>query len=516
MTTKKKEASVKQKTTTTEAAEYTPPEEKVSVFSINMEIKDLILGQSKNAMQQYTPKDEQIESIRSSLYLSPAARGEDNNWNTPILDIAKLLMRSGVPSDHLRVSLITLLTLLSAHLNNHIELELIDEAYAGADNILRICTSLTPQDFLINLSRKITFETLLAEKDNLKGRAIVGFDSVEFEKVKEKINLLLKNQSLVDESTIQTMRGSLSQRVVIEGPTACVLMTRNSKKLILNDPSFLKCYLQPSSLAIADVSGLSPKERAKLTVDYNNRKANLGRLQHQDVKIPYREQIIQHLEKTKIALGKFETLMRMLSLITIINKYSPIGINEFVSSYGNTDPATVALAYDIPVIPKIELTADKVDYYIFWILMSGFIQNEEVFLTEQQKRIFEVVKNYNLLGLASLTMNNPNDSKYEKLNAIATENSPAQISQEQLLVEINKDGGEEIKSGTLYNNIQILLKSDVIGVKKYSSLNKNGYFVKDLEISDTIRFPHPAEIDHPAMKEIIKIRNPLTGEIDEV
>ena len=47
MTTKKKEASVKQKTTTTEAAEYTPPEEKVSVFSINMEIKDLILGQSK-------------------------------------------------------------------------------------------------------------------------------------------------------------------------------------------------------------------------------------------------------------------------------------------------------------------------------------------------------------------------------------------------------------------------------------------------------------------------------------
>lgn len=517
MTTKKKETSVARKTQASEAVEYTPPEKKEFVFPENIEIKDLILGQSKNAMQLNSPIYEQPKAFFSYLCLPSAAPDPDNIWNTPMIDITKLLTRSGIPSDHLKISLITLLTLNSAHLETPVSLELIDDSYAGADNILRICTGLTPNVYLLNFSRKLTFNDLLTEKDKIKGRAIVGYDSVEFEKIKDKINLLLKNQSLIEELTLSSKFGGVPHRIDITGPTSCVLITKNPKKLILTDPSFLRCYLQPSSQSVAYVSELSQEDQANLKVHSNLMQINLERLQHQKVTIPYTDQITQHLVKTKNAHDKVETLLRMLRVITIINNSPPLNAIELLSKISNTHQAVVATAFGNSLSLPKELIATKVDYYIFWILMSGFIQNEEVFLTEQQKRIFEVVKNHNLKGLVSSTMNLPNTSKYEKLNDIAAENSPAQITQEQIFIEINNDGGDEIKSkDTLYKYIQELLKIGLISVKKYSGLNKYGYYVTTWEMNDTIKLPHPSEIDHPVMKEIIKIRNPITGEINEV
>jgi len=517
MTAKKKETSLEQNTKTGEAAEYLPSTENNSYLLSNREIKNLTVDQSKNAVQLCSPIDEQPKSLFSYLYLPSAAPDRDNIWKTPMTDITDLLTMSGVPSDQMQISLITLLILSSAHLGNPISLELIDDSYAGADNILRICTGLTPDNFLLNFSRKLIFNDILTEKDRIKGRSIVGFDSIEFEKVKNKINLLLKNQRLIDELTLSSKVGSHPIRIEITGPTSCVLITNNPKKLILTDPSFLRCYLQPSSQSISYVSELSQQDQAKLKVYSNFMKNNLERLQHQKITIPYRDNIIKYLEKTKIARDKVETLLRMLRVITIINNSPPLNGIELLSNYSKSDLTTVATAFGNSIVPPTELTATKVDYYIFWILMSGFIQNEDTYLTENQKRIFEVIKKHNEKGLATLTMNDPNDSKYEKLNLIAADNSPAQITQEQIFIEINKNGGDEIKSkDTLYKYIQELLKIGLIGVKKYSGLNKYGYYVTTWEMTDTVKLPHPSEIDHPVMKNKIKIRNPLTGEIDEV
>ncbi|MCE5262338.1 MAG: hypothetical protein LLG97_02255 [Deltaproteobacteria bacterium] len=512
MTTTKKNSSPEQKTQTTNEAEYIPPDKNEFKFSTDLTPDDSTPVKRGYHGEKYPVTDENVKLL--SLFLPSTSLGPDNIWNTPITYIIDLLIRFGVPSDHLRVSLVTLLTMNSAHLGNPLALELIDDSYAGATEIMRICADLTPQQFLLNLSGKITLDILLKESEKFKGRAIIGVDSEVFEKVKEIINLLLKNQNFIHESTFLSPFGNVPLKTEIKGPTACVLMTKNPKKLILNHPSFFKCYLQPSSQPIISVSELSQQDQQKLTYDSALMKRSLGRLQDQQVTIPYSNQIIEHLQNSGISRDKIATFLRMLRVITIINNSPPLTAVEFISKFHEIDPITVSAVSGLPTPSPKELVAKKVDYYICWKLLSGLIQNEEIYVTERQKRIFEVIKKHNEIAVDVLPII-PKPSKIEKLNIIAGADASWDYI-DQINVEINSDGGIEVAQPTVYKDLQELKKAGLIEEKKSPGKTKIGYHVTTWEIAETIQLPRPEDIDHPVMKEKIKIVDPLTGTVDEV
>lgn len=475
---------------------------------------ELLPAEVKYPAQINSHIEEQLKY--TSLYLPAAAPDKNNIWNTPIINIVNIMKRSGISPDHLKTALLALFNLNSAHLGNPFALELIDESYAGADKIIRICSELTPNEFLINFSHKVTLENLQAEKYQIKGRTIVGFDSMEFEKVKKQINQFLNNQKLIDDIILPSRRGAVPLKIELTGPTGCVLITDNRKKIILEYPSFLKCFLQSSSNPGIYVSDLSPQESARLKYDSRLLTASLERLNCQPIKIPYSGQLINFLQKKRVAQDKIETLLRILRIVTIINHSPPLNGIEFLSTFAKSDSTEVALAFGHTVAPLSGLIAKKVDYYVFWKLVSGFIQSEDTFLSDRQKKIFNVVKNLSLNKLASSTCVNPQASKYEKLSAIKADNSPCWSTIDQILIEINSDSGEEISSATLYKDMQELIKVGFIGEGKYSGINKKGYYVTATEIVDTIELPHPSDIDDHMFNGKIKIVNPLTGEGEEV
>ncbi|MGA3282612.1 MAG: hypothetical protein ABSD50_16720, partial [Smithella sp.] len=123
---------------------------------------------------------------------------------------------------------------------------------------------------------------------------------------------------------------------------------------------------------------------------------------------------------------------------------------------------------------------------------------------------------HNEKGLIYSTWSSSKASKYEKLEVIKAENSPCWATIDHLLIEINKEGGQEISNATLYKDLHELIKIGFIGEGKYSGINKKGYYITTMEIGDTIELPQPSDIDDQMFSGKIKIVNPLTEEVDEV
>jgi hypothetical protein len=170
-------------------------------------------------------------------------------------------------------------------------------------------------------------------------------------------------------------------------------------------------------------------------------------------------------------------------------------------------------------IPQQKLVSSKVDYYIFWILMSGLIkkENEDVFLSERQRRIFEVIKAHNTTGFGSTFKDFPM-SDYEQLTTIENY-SESWASLEVIFEKVNKDGGEKISNTQIvYRELQELKEKKLIKeMKDPGAKNKLGYYVTTFDIQDTVPLPHSSEIEDPALgKAKIRIQNPITGEIDEI
>jgi hypothetical protein len=170
-------------------------------------------------------------------------------------------------------------------------------------------------------------------------------------------------------------------------------------------------------------------------------------------------------------------------------------------------------------IQQHPLVASKVDYYIFWRLMSELIKNdnEDVFLTERQKRVFEAVKLINVEAFAVI-MKSPDIPEYEKLTTIENAHQ-AWASQEQIFEAVNKDGGEKIpNTQTIGRDLREMKDKKLINDKNIpGSKNRPGYYVTTFDIGGTVPLPHPLEIEDPVLgKAKIRIQNPITGEIDEI
>ena len=451
-----------------------------------------------------------------SGYLQSAHADQNNVWSTPMLDVVDKLKRLGIPSDHLKISLITLFSMISASLENPVAVELIDDSESGAEKILEICSDCTPDNYHLCFSGKVTQETLLRQGHNIIGRTIVSFNSDDFLKIKDKLNILLKNQKLETDRTLSDSLKNIYDRVTINGPVSAILITKDQNKMVLDCPSFLSCYVKPSSETIRYIPQPSQQQKALLEMCSKYLSSSFKRLKPQTVLIPYGQELVEKFKEANIPNDKIETLLHFLNIIVIINNSPPINSIEHFSNLYKADTSIIASALGKPLVVSETLNARIVDYHNFWAIMSGAINNGTL-LTERSKRVYTAIKNYNMDAYKNLMWNNNNSSKAEILSSFAAQNSPAWATIEDIHKAVNKDGGREIGNrATLYNEIQELLKNGIIGENKYQGQNKKGYYVTTLEIEDIIRLPHPSEIDHEIMRQKIKIMNPITGKVDEI
>lgn len=466
------------------------------------------------------PKTPSVDEILSSIqiYIPPAAPvGPGGIWETPFSAFAEFFKAQNLPPEHVQMGLINLVVLTSGHLGHPVVLEIIDDASAGAPDLVEKCMDLTG-DFFWTSFKQMPLEDLIGAKDDIKGKTIVGLNSSGFEKGKEEINRFLANQKLITQPIVRSAKfGNFFPTIEIVGPTGCVLTSKNPKKLILTHPTFLGIHFKPTIQGFY-APELEEMDEAQQELDRDRIRESLQRLKENQVRIPYRDTIIQHLRglKHQSALGKAEMLFRMLKVITIVNNSPPMTQSEFFGRFYNSSPTTVALAKGLPGIPQGALTARKVDYYILFVLVSEILKDEEVSFSERERRVFRVVKGCNEDVLRTI-FTSLDPTKFEKLAQIPRTPS-AWPDLEAIFERVNKDGGEEIGStSTVYNDLQELVRKEVIKNAKDPNGRQHGYYVTTWELSDTISLPDPSLIEDPATgMDIIKVKNPITGMVEEI
>jgi hypothetical protein len=447
--------------------------------------------------------------------IPPAAPvGPDRVWKLNFfLDAVKVFRKQNLPPDHIRLGLIFLVALTSAHVGNPIVLEVIDDVAAGAADLLQRCKELTGVSFWKTFNQ-MSVDDLAKSKDDIKGKCIAEGDSSKFEKGKEPLNQFLADRKLIDQRTVMTPVGNRSMTTEILGPTACVLITKNPKKLILTHPTFWGIHFKPPIQGFY-APELEEREKARLKVKNDVIKSYLQRLQEVQVKIPYRDAIVQHLQgsKNQYVVKKIDMLLRMLKVVTIINYSSCMTAGEIYNRFHGSDPRTVELALGLPSIPQESLIARKADYVTFWMLVDGTVKIEEVSFSERERRVFRVVKDFNEGALGTGFMP-PNATKFDKLAQIP--NSPSTWPDlPTIFKRVNEDGGEEIgKTPTVYSVLQELEEKGVIKNAKDPNGRQHGYYVTTWELSDTISLPDPAAIEDPFTgKEPIEVINPISGKV---
>ncbi len=460
--------------------------------------------------------------LSKPLYLPGATQvGIGQPWTTDFSEMAHFLKMQGVPNGHMKAALAILLGLNSSNLDNAIVIEIIDNEERIGGKILDTSLSLIPRSFWVKF-KAIPKDIFILEREQLKGKVIIDHDSTQYGKVTSDLNTLLAQQKLESRQTILGKYGSAIQDVSISGPVAFISIAQEEESVVLSHPSFLQIRLtsgeppQDPSL-VFDPKGASEMQRKQFNLGLQRVIGSLKRLRPQQVVIPYRDVLLNHLSKTKNG-PKGETLLNALRIITLINHPPSPSEEEQLAKAWDCDIEMIELAIGKKVFPHRPLIATKRDYYILWVIMSDLVQNnEDCSLTARQKRIFKVIKEHNLAGFGRTWKNFPM-SDYEKLTTI--ENADLTwASQERIFEEVNKDGGDPISNTQIvYRELQDLKQKELIKEKKDpGAKNRLGYYVTTFDFQDTVTLPRPSGIEDPILgKERIKVQNPITGDIEEV
>lgn len=458
--------------------------------------------------------------------IPPAALvGPDKTWKLNFfLKAAEVFRKQNLPPEHIRLGLIFLVALASAHVGNPIVLEVIDDTSAGAVDVLQRSKELLvqhdkkPASILFwKAFQQMSRNDLVAATADIEGKCITDGDSTKFEKGKNILNLFLADQRYDDQETITSKFGPVSVPTEVKGPTACLLISTNPKKLILNHPSFLGIHFKPS-IHPSYTPELEEKGKAQLEVKGDVIKSYLRRLQEVQVKIPYLNVIVQSLQSSNnpYVVRKIDMILRMLKVVTIIDYSSEMTAGEYYNRVHGSDPRTVELVFDLPSIPQGNLIARKVDYVMFWMLVDGTVKIEEVSFNENERRVFKVVMSFNS-GALSKGFLSENPTNFEKIAQIPR--TPfAWPELEEIFELVNKDGGEKITStSTLYKILKDLEEKEVMKDEKKPNERPHGFYVTTFDLTDTISLPHPREIEDPFTgKDPIKVINPITRKVEEI
>jgi hypothetical protein len=455
---------------------------------------------------------------------SAVQAGPEKIWETPFSHMANVLKVQGVPDSHLKAALLILLVLNSPRLGYPLVLEIINDEEKTGMSLLKKCLTLVPTTFYEEFDDP-SKNIFVRERRELKGKVIISDDSSKYKNVASNLNSLLDRQKIPLKKTQKGEYGGNPRRIVISGPVGFISIAQNSKRTVLTFPSFLKIHL-PAGEPIPDPRRIfNPKEvtdtqksRFDLLLGYFIN--GFKRLQALPVRVPFSNILSAHLAKSKNT-PKLNTFLDTIRIISIINNTLPESEEEYLVRTRGVEMKLARSALGTGNIQQHPLVASKVDYYILWSLMSGLIKNdnEDVFLTELQKRIFEVIKAYNLSGFATTFKKDLPMSDSEKLTTIENY-SECWISQEKIFEEVNKDGREKVSNTQkigrelrpMRDDKKIIADKNIPGEK-----NKPGYYVTTFDIQETVPLPEPSEIEDPVLKkEKIKIINPITGEIDEI
>ena len=428
------------------------------------------------------------------------------------LGIIQTLKMKGLQA-HLPQAIISVLTMVSAHVQQPLALFITPETGTNPIRFLTGASSLIPHELKFEASG-LKRKDLEHNPSLLNGKAVISFEPGHLKTSRGILNLPLKRCVAQD-------YGPTSVVALADQPEPQWLRAFPALRLTLSiSPNIIRTGLDSHLASDHDLNQLE-----SLT---NIMAKELLRLKPAAVHIPYLEQVIASLDQADPhLLAKVEQIRKLLAIITLINHATLASRGEMVGAYygldkwGETYPAPMTknlspspLLRHGQMQAKGNLTATKIEYIMFWNIVGGIFAQVDSPLTTQQKQIFAAIQQINLSRLRNPTLlvDIDEESEPERLK-ILTNASWAWATAPQIREVVNSSGAVRLLE-PIEPDLRHLVKQGLLVSRKDETLPGGfRYAVTTFTAIPVNRLPHPSEINDPVFQgREVTVWDPISGQ----
>jgi len=424
-----------------------------------------------------------------------------------VVKTAGILNRRGVSISHLRESLAIMIGIMSTKLGDPVPMVITEDEGAGALELLHTCLNLLPEDSWVALQAG---KKSSADEDHFKGKTIIGYDA---DSAKDLLSLLLMEIEL----SSKTSNIKAHNNKII--PSSFVVISKNPNNPILQNRYVTRVHVnadQESKNQRLDslVNQANSDLQKRFKIENAFLKALFNRIKAWPVEIEFADKIVNKQDiNIQNIVPYYDSAFRLLRNITRINNSPPLREEELYAPFLKLDPEEFNL--DEKQDEKGPLKSTKIDYFYFLSIFGDMFKIENDFITARQRRIIDVIINHNIDYMKNLSKHQRSKSTAQQMLDDLHDSgfSKAWLTRENIVGILQKDGGEIISRGTLHNEIQALLKRQLIVERKVpGKKNKSAYATTQIIEGKSLFVTNPSDIiDSTFKKSKVAVINIFDG-----
>ena len=462
---------------------------------------------------------------------NPDANAEEF-FESPLGLAGKALRLKGIGRSNIKGILTAIVALLSAQIGDPLAIGITQEEIGGV-NALDLAISLTKKSKKFEFS-EVKRKTLFESGSQLKGSAVVCFDSTIFRKILSDVFLLMERSLAINYTGVKTNGSADLEIQKIQGPISWVTIAKDPSDPFLAHPFVLRVHLtadpdanREKMLKLATQASARDQDEFDVLAGY----ASFVFAQAKDVpvEIPYVQQLYDSMDPSCPGT-KFDLIIRALRNVVRINNASLPTEEEMFAKTIGVDHASLKkflpaskgisdqklLSYDghevhVPDDNRV-LIARRRDYYFLWLLLDGCIETNDSQLSEHQVRVFEAVKDLNLHYLKGNTLIDFDRNDLAEILNTLSHNDRAWADLIKITLKVAADGEKSFRPSKVRRELEKMCKNGYINSKQDTTVKHNRlvYSINFWSAESGLQLPHPSGIGES--EGPLLVVNPISGE----
>jgi hypothetical protein len=441
-------------------------------------------------------------------FISKFFTPEDNNAQgqaiAPLWRFTSQALKAQRIHRHLPQALLTLIAMVSAHLHQPMAMFISPEPGIDGTGFLDSVSRLVHEDLKVDFGG-LNLRKLSQNPSVAKGKVVIIND----------VHLPRSRQDLL--RTLLQPRSAASLVALVDQPEPRWLNPLPALRINLTvDPEYIQQEL--TWRADSGQEHFRVEDQGKIVSKW------MQRLRPAVVKLPFLEQIMDSLDKQDPMVGlKLAWIVKILNIVTIINRASSVSPQEMVSEYFDLDISATSGASNLSAfLPGAdELVATKVDYYIFHKIAHDLFAIDDSPMTPRQTRVFEAIKasNLKIITQGATFMDAGATSAREIFQTLDyQERLHGWPSIDDIHEAVGRDGGVTIPRPIVEREIAMLLSQGLILNRRHPTPpGQLRYRVTTLTVGRRNELPHPSKIIEPVYEgNTVDVTDLLAGELETI
>ena len=323
------------------------------------------------------------QDLSRMFFHSPTSRS-DGAFEPLLCEVAEHLMMEGVPAENLKQALMLNLGAISAHLGYPLAMLLDADDPLSAARLIESSVGTAPVGWTISIDTLNPAQLFVNGGLTYRDKCIVCQDSEGLTKVSKDLDLMLTRGYAVRQEIMNKKYATSLDEFRAECFPSFIGIASNRKGGILTHPSIIRIPVAQGLWGnIRTVAGTTAVDGYNPVMVFRIRKC-FKRLKRTPVLIPFQDQIDKAVAESGVSHADLlkQVVMKVISLIAIINQPPPATIAEIGSYIYETDEGTVKrllavkdVKYNegevIQSASMLPITATKIDYHLNFARHKG-------------------------------------------------------------------------------------------------------------------------------------------------